>query len=336
MNTSQDWIEHYSPIDKELEKRFINLSEKDCYDVLKLIDQPLSDGKPFESTENRVFGFNDVVIKFYHPGRWSYQALKEEVIFLEDLRDAKVPFVRPIGDVGTWKDINYIVFEMIKGPLVENRKIMDEESVRKMTHIVAKVHEVGAKRDAPSRAQFNPRAMSSGCFEVIQRAGFLPKDLNKRYQQAIDELIKSVEQIGNIPIQRIHGDTYSGNILWKDNNPIFMDLDDFQVGPIALDVRLLSFPWRLDTLSESMDRRERRKIQHNMVLEMYREVSSFSEKQEKVLPLLGAYRDIQFDAWFSARWNDPGFAESYSEDDITSSEYWVDSIEGLEHSIYNS
>jgi Ser/Thr protein kinase RdoA (MazF antagonist) len=85
-----------------------------------------------------------------------------------------------------------------------------------------------------------------------------------------------------------------------------------------------------------MDRRERRKIQHNMVLEMYREVSSFSEKQEKVLPLLGAYRDIQFDAWFSARWNDPGFAESYSEDDITSSEYWVDSIEGLEHSIYNS
>lgn len=282
-----------------------------------------------------MFGFDDVVIKFYRPGRWSHQALKEEAIFLQDLKDAKVPFVRSIRDVGTWKDINYIVFERIKEPYVENRRVLNEESVRKMVHLVAKIHEVGARRDAPARAQFNPRAMSSGCFEVIQKAGYLPKNLVKKYEEVIDKLVSKVEEIGEIPIQRIHGDTYSGNILWKDNDPIFMDLDDFQVGPIALDVRLLSFPWRLDSLSESMDRRERRKIQHKMVLEMYSEVHPFSLEQEKVLPLLGAYQDIQFDAWFSARWNEPGFAESYSDDDITNSEYWTDSIEGLEHSISN-
>ena len=66
---------------------------------------------------------------------------------------------------------------------------------------------------------------------------------------------------------------------------------------------------------------------------MYREVRPFPQIQEKILPLLGAYRDIQFDAWFSARWKEPNFASKYQDDDITASDYWEDSVEGLEEDI---
>lgn len=333
MKTAKDWINHFTINNPELQSKFLNLTASDCEEPLKKLGLKARGGVAYESAENRVFGFEDIVVKFYRPGRWSTEALKEEVRFLKDLEKEKVSFVRLIGDLNSWNGLNFIIFEKVKGPVINDRNVLDEDSVRKMVHLVAKIHEVGRKRVSIHRAQFNPQAMSEGCFEVIKKAGFLPVSLRKRYAAVIGVLVDKFQLLGDIPVQRIHGDTYSGNILWKPEGPIFMDLDDFQVAPIALDVRLLSFSWRLETLPESMDRRERRKIQHNMVLDMYREVSAFPAIQEKVLPLLGAYRDIQFDAWFSARWNEAGFAENYKDDDITKKQYWEDSIEGLEDSI---
>ena len=73
------------------------------------------------------------------------------------------------------------------------------------------------------------------------------------------------------------------------------------MAPVALDLRLLSSGWRLNTLPKSMSRNE--------------------------------CRDIQFDAWFSARWKEPGFAENYPNEDITDLVYWKNSIEGLQTSL---
>ena len=49
-----------------------------------------------------------------------------------------------------------------------------------------------------------------------------------------------------------------------------------------------------------------------------------------MFPLMSAYRDIQFDAWFSARWNEPGFAKNYEDDDITKAEWWIENMYALE------
>ena len=330
MNTSIDWINHFLSADEELLNNFLNISLEDCKQVLKQENFDSSKGEAFSSAENRVFGFNDVVIKFYRPGRWSKSAIEEELLFFKDLEKASIPFVRALSDIGEWKGVFYIIFKKVESPFIMDREVLDEKAVRKMVHIVAKMHEVGRQRKASKRAYFNPRHMAEGCFEVIKRQNYIPKNLEKRYREAFEGLISDISSLGDIPIQRIHGDTYSGNILWKSGDPIFMDLDDFQMGPIAIDIRLLSFPWRLDSLPETMDRRERRKKQHEMVVDMYSEVSLFSEKQEKLVPLLGAYRGIQFDAWFSAHWKEPGFAKNYEDDDITKEEYWIDAIEAIE------
>ena len=42
----------------------------------------------------------------------------------------------------------------------------------------------------------------------------------------------------------------------------------------------------------------------------------------------------EFDTSFSARWREPEFANNYQEDDITNPDWWKDSIEGLEKSVY--
>ncbi|MBY0412834.1 MAG: phosphotransferase [Bdellovibrionales bacterium] len=333
MNNKKFWIDHFNSAEPEIQRRFIALTTNDCREVLKDLGMPISEGIVFESAENRVFGFGDVVLKFYRPGRWSLEALQDEVQFLEDLREAQVPFVRPIGNVRIWQGIYYIVFETISKSYVVAPEILHEDSVRKLVQNVARIHDVGTKTIAASRPQFDPEEMCTGCFEVIKRSGFLPKELQRPYEEFIGELVAKITTIKDIPIQRIHGDTYSGNTMWNSNGPMFMDLDDFQMGPVALDLRLLSSGCRLNTLPESMNRIECRDIQQELILNFYREVRSFPKSWEVLFPLLSACRDIQFDAWFSARWREPGFAENYPSEDITDFAYWKNSLEVLQDSL---
>lgn len=333
MNNKKFWIDHFSPAAPEIQRRFLALTVNDCWEILKDLGIPRSEGIAFESAENRVFGFGDVVLKFYRPGRWTLGALQDEVQFLEDLREARVAFVRPIGSVRIWQGIYYIVFETISKSYEVAPEVLSEDSVRRLVQQVARIHDVGAKRIATFRPPFDPEATCTGCFEVIKRSGFIPKDLHSSYEEVIEGLVAKLATIKDIPIQRVHGDTYSGNTMWDSNGPIFMDLDDFQMGPVALDLRLLSSGWRLNTLPESMSRVECRDIQQEIILNYYREVRSFPKSWEALFPLLSAYRDIKFDAWFSARWLEPGFAEKYPNEDITDLSYWKNSIEGLQASL---
>lgn len=330
MTHSQFWIEHFSPAPLEIHETFISLCPDSCKDIIQALGANYNRCKIFESAENKVFGLDDIVIKFYRPGRWSFKAVQEELQFLQDLQEADVSTVRPIGDVGTWKGIHYLAYEAVKNPFNESPATLCEESVQKLSHLLAKVHEVGVNRDATARPVFDPREMTAGCFQVICDAGFLPSDLSKRYEHLLEQIVNKFDEFGEIPIQRIHGDAYSGNVVWKSGEPILLDFDDFQMGPKAIDLKLLSFPWRLESLPESMDRKERREIQQQMVLGYYREISDFPGSWEKMFPLMSAYRDIQFDAWFSSRWRETNFSDNYPEDDITDANWWVENIEGLE------
>lgn len=333
MNSKEFWIDHFGSTEPEIHKRFITLTPKDCREIVEDLGVSSSKGIAFESAENRVFGFGDVVLKFYRPGRWSLEALQDEVQFLEDLREYGVPFVRPIGDVRIWNGIYYIVFEAVPKSYTLAPEVLNEESVRKLVQTVARIHDVGSKRVATSRPPFDSESMCFGCFEVIKKSGFLPRELQRAYEEVIGEIVTKVAAIKDVPIQRVHGDTYSGNTLWSPSGPMFMDLDDFQMGPIALDLRLLSSGWRLNTLPESMSRVQCQDIQQELVLAFYREIRPFPKSWEVLFPLLSACRDIQFDAWFSARWMEPGFAENYPNEDIKNLAWWKNSLEGLQASL---
>jgi Ser/Thr protein kinase RdoA (MazF antagonist) len=329
-NNQAFWIDHFSKPEDEVNKTFINLKKNTIDEVLKANDLSFLQGKPFESAENRVFGFGDRIIKFYRPGRWSIEAIREEVEFLKDLAEANLATSRVLGDVKTYKGIHYLEFAMVKAPFNESPEILNEENVKDMAHLMAKIHEVGAKRITKHRPEFDPGGMAYGCFEVIKQAGYLPKDLEKSYESILKNLINRLEEFKGIPVQRIHADSSVGNIVWSSGKPIFLDFDDFQLAPKAMDLRLLSSSWRLDSLPENMDNIERRSIQQELVLKYYREVSDFPQSWEKIFSLLSAYRDIQFDAWFSSHWDEPGFAKNYEDDDISKSIWWKEDIEYLE------
>ena len=71
-------------------------------------------------------------------------------------------------------------------------------------------------------------------------SGFVPEALEEQYarvsEQVIGRIRQSFDAFGPLPGLRIHGDCHAGNILWRENGPLFVDLDDCMSGPRIQDL----------------------------------------------------------------------------------------------------
>ena len=63
------------------------------------------------------------------------------------------------------------------------------------------------------------------------------------WKAAIDQCLEKVagcyERAGNVRMIRLHGDCHPGNILWTEDGPHFVDLDDSRMGPAMQDLWML-------------------------------------------------------------------------------------------------
>ena len=239
--------------------------------------------------------------------------------------------MRPIGGVQVWQGLHHLAYERVERPYEEDREVFTQRHVEQLVDLTVALHEVGARREAPARPRLEPRAKVEGLLAVIERSGYLPAALDSRYRAAARGLAERLEGLlQGVPQQRIHADLGSWNVLWRPEGPVAMDLDDFQVGSVALDLRLLSFPWRLDTLPAELDRVARREQQSALILSLYRQQRAFPEAWEALMRPLGILRGVLFDAWFCANWSEPGFKAHYPDDDIEGEAYWLSGVEAVE------
>ena len=100
------------------------------------------------SYENRVFqvGVEDgppLIVKFYRPGRWSDEAIREEHTFLAELAEREIPVVAPLAlDGDTLKHgggFRIAVFPRRGGRAPE---LEDEDVLRWMGRFMARIHAV--------------------------------------------------------------------------------------------------------------------------------------------------------------------------------------------------
>ena len=328
------WLDHFTGGDPSVVATFLSLKPEDCAPLLEALDLPRVPGEDFESAENRVYGFGDVVLKFFRPGRWSLAALQDEVDFLDDLLAAGVSVVRPLRGPETWRGMHYIAYEAVPKPYGTDRETLDPPSLRAFVHLVARLHQVGAQREARHRPRLAPSGTCMGLLDVIAQCGMIPADRLGAYGAQIERLAERLAEVtAGVPMQRIHNDPGSWNVLWRPEGPLLMDLDDFDVGPVAIDLAVMHFPWRLSTLDDSVTRDQQWPIQRAKVLEYYREVNDFPEAWEAMFEPMRALRGLFFDAWFSARWNDPGFSASYPKDDPTDPGWWDLQIKAMEEKL---
>jgi Ser/Thr protein kinase RdoA (MazF antagonist) len=262
-----------------------------------------------------------VIAKFYRPGRWSEQQILEEHEFLHDLIDTEIPAVPPrryldgrtlhkLKDAG----IYYAVFPKIGGRSPDE---LDDDQLARAGRLLARLHSVGAARQAPHRIALDPQTYGLDNLKFLTDLKLLPDSLAASYQQTVEALVALVSPwFAEIPAQRIHGDCHLGNLLMGRDGLFFVDFDDMVRGPAVQDIWLL-IPGR-DAYAQSKLR---------VLLAAYETMRPFDRRQLRLIEPLRALRFVHFSAWIGRRWQDPAFPKAFPQ--YGTEGYWREQLADL-------
>ena len=263
------------------------------------------------SYENRVYqvGIEDgptLVAKFYRPQRWSRAAILEEHDFAVELVERDIPVVAPLADAagGTLHEhqgFRYALYPRQGGHWPE---LQSDQDLLRMGRFLGRMHAVGALRRFGHRPELSIQEFGEASVAFVVEHGFVPPDLSVAYRTLTDDLLVAVHaafaRAGPYPAIRLHGDCHPGNVLWTDDGPHFVDLDDACSGPAIQDLWMLLSGDRTDMTA-----------QLGALLEGYNQFYDFDPRQLHLLEALRTLRMLRYSAWLARRWDDPAFPRSF-------------------------
>ena len=285
----------------------------------------LSDGRmlALNSYENRVYqvGIEDaepIIAKFYRPDRWSDEQILEEHTFCFELVDNDIPVVAPIANNEGTSLLKAGDFRLALFPRRGGRTpdIDDLDNLLILGRLLGRIHLTGASRTFGHRPTIDCQTFGHESVALIGDK-FIPAYLTTAYDTLATDLLKKLDAIfasvGDVTHIRVHGDCHSGNILWRDDTPHFVDLDDARMAPSVQDI------WML--LSGDQ---ERQRAQLSEILEGYGEFNDFNLSELQLVEALRTLRLLHYNAWLAARWEDPAFPRTFTW--FNSPRYWEQHI----------
>ena len=275
------------------------------------------------SYENRVYqiGIEEappIIAKFYRPGRWNDGQILEEHAFTTELLDQELPVVPPLRDAQNQTlfrhdDFRFSLFPRRGG---HAPPLDDENCLESMGRWLARLHNVGAIHPFNSRPSLTIESFGHQSVAFLSEH-FVPKDLLPAWQSISRDLLAMVEDRfaggRGIDMIRTHGDCHPGNVLWRDDAPHFIDLDDARMAPATQDL------WML--LSGE---REQQQQQLGAILDGYNEFRDFDTAELRLIEPLRTLRMLQFSAWIGQRWDDPALPRAFPW--FNSPRYWGEFI----------
>lgn len=279
------------------------------------------------SYENRVYqiGLEDgppVITKFYRPGRWSEAAIREEHGFTLELKAADIPVVAPLvmnnGDsLGQHGEFVFAVFPQ-RGGQAPDTSVTD--TLYRLGQWLAQIHNIGATKGFEHRPGFDLLQGLENHNQLLLEGDWIPKDLRPAWDSLIPDLLNNcrqrIEEAGSVETLRIHGDCHAGNILCREEQMLFVDLDDCRTGPAVQDMWLL-------LNGEASERG----AQLGELLEGYEMFRDFNRRERHLIEPLRCYRQIGHCAWLARRWEDPAFPRFFPW--FAQPRFWSDQILSL-------
>lgn len=272
------------------------------------------------SYENRVYQFHDenlvkYVTKFYRPQRWSEEALREEHEFAFELQEQELPIVAPIKveaeSLFNFKGYHFAIYPCRGGRIFE---VDNLEQLEWMGRFVGRIHAVASQSPFQHRPTYTSDEMLIQARETIKNSGFVPQSLALPFYTILDQVIEVAhQQYQPSSLIRLHGDCHAGNILWTDDGPHFVDLDDCRMGPAIQDL------WMM--LSGD---RQQQTLQLDTLLMGYEEFLEFDPKEFALIESLRTMRVVNYMSWLCNRWQDPAFPHSFPW--FNTERYWEQQI----------
>lgn len=279
------------------------------------------------SYENRVYqiGLDDsqpVIAKFYRPGRWSEAQIREEHRFTAQLAAADIPVVAPLalpsGDtLGEHNGFYFTIFPQ-RGGQAPDTSVTD--TLYRLGQWLGQLHNIGATEPFATRPAMSILADMQAHNQLLTDGGWIPDDLRPAWDSLIPNLIdhcaRRIDDAGDTASLRIHGDCHAGNILVRDEQTLFVDLDDCRTGPAVQDLWLLL---NGDEVEQG--------AQFGELLEGYEMFRDFDRRERHLIEPLRCYRQIAHCAWLAKRWDDPAFPRFFPW--FTQPRFWSDQILSL-------
>ncbi|HEX9873947.1 MAG TPA: serine/threonine protein kinase [Deferrimonas sp.] len=280
------------------------------------------------SYENRVYqvGIEDgepLIAKFYRPGRWSDAEILEEHRFSFELVEHELPVVAPLTNAAgeslfAHGPFSFALFPRKGGHAPEFDNL---DNLLVMGRLLGRLHSVGAVRPFVHRPRLDCQGFGRDSVALISEK-FIPPEYKASYDALTADLLQGIDALmdGKLRYIRVHGDCHAGNILWRDNAPHLVDLDDARMAPAVQDL------WMM--LSGD---RPRQMLQLAELLDGYGEFADFHPGELRLIEALRSLRILHFSAWLARRWSDPTFPHHFPW--FNTPRYWGEHILALREQI---
>ncbi len=278
------------------------------------------------SYENRVYqvGIDDqtpIIAKFYRPERWSDAMILEEHAFALELEAVEIPIVAPLEIDGRTL-LEYSGFRFALFPRRGGRtpELDDDNTLLWLGRFLGRIHAAGASSPFKYRPELTIKRFGDTPRNFLLNQGWIPTHLENAFSSLSEDLLKQINnayaRCGEYQRIRLHGDCHPSNILWTDDGPHFVDLDDCQSGPAIQDLWMLL----------SGDRAEM-SGQLSLLLEGYEQFYDFDPRELHLMQALRTLRMIHYAAWLARRWHDPAFPRAFPWFNTTN--YWEQQVLNL-------
>jgi Ser/Thr protein kinase RdoA (MazF antagonist) len=278
------------------------------------------------SYENRVYqiGLEDnepIIAKFYRPDRWSDEQILEEHALCYELAEQELPVVAPLrhGQKSLLLAFNadlpfrFTLFPRRGGhaPELDN---LDNLAI--LGRLLGRMHRIGSTATFQHRPHIDIKSYGYEAVDFIGR-NFIPDSLRDAYHSITQSVLTRMDEVfaqsSGIQSIRVHGDCHVGNILWRDDNPHFVDFDDARMAPAMQDIwMLLSGDHAQQTL------------QLAEIIEAYNEFHDFDPRELHIAESLRTLRILHYSAWLARRWDDPAFPYSFPW--FNTQRYWEEQV----------
>jgi len=275
------------------------------------------------SYENRVYqvGVEDgppLIAKFYRPVRWSDDQIREEHQFCFELAGHELPVVAPwcnaAGDsLFAYEGFRFALYPRQGGHAPEFDNL---DNLLILGRMLGRMHRIGQVRPFTYRPVLDSQSFGHASVALVSER-FVPAEYRESYGAVTSQLLAAVDAImadaGSVAWIRTHGDCHSGNILWRDGAPHFVDFDDARMAPAVQDLWMMlsgDRPRQLAQLAE--------------LAEGYGEFCDFNPRELRLIESLRALRMLHYSAWLARRWEDPMFPRTFPW--FNTNQYWGEQI----------
>ncbi len=259
-----------------------------------------------------------IIAKFYRPGRWSLDTIRDEHNFEIELKNEGLEVAAPLflkngSTADTVDEIHFAFFEKVRGRLIQEYL---PHHFKKMGRWLAQLHNIGEARVAQNRFEFGPTSERKWD-QLYDLERVIAPEVKSNFMNLSETIFSELdEQLADMDYLRIHGDLHRGNILEADDRLVVVDFDDFLNGPVVQDV------WMLFPEEEFQDSEE-----FENFVTGYEDLRIFPYEQLQIVPLLRAYRMISYSAWIQRRWDDPSFKRLFPQ--FETFNYWAEQEESV-------